>query len=268
MRIGAPPGRLAVLGGGYIAAELAHVFAVAGSEIVVIEKGDTLLDGQDESITATFTDLMRPRYDLRLEREVTGVDGTPGELRLHLDDDTEIAADALLVAVGRTPNTDRIDAAAGGLDLHDDGRIVVDEYQRVSVDGVFALGDVCTDTPLEHVANREAEIVAHNLRHPDSMRAKGSEPVPAAVFTNPQIASVGLTQAQCRDKGLRYAVGRAEYADIWRDPATRRCRCRPVGGSPAHRECTALRRHRGRDRRDDAGDRIGRHRERAGWRRR
>ena len=202
MRIGAPPGRLAVLGGGYIAAELAHVFAVAGSEIVVIEKGDTLLDGQDESITATFTDLMRPRYDLRLEREVTGVDGTPGALRLHLDDDTEIAADALLVAVGRTPNTDRIDAAAGCLDLHDDGRIVVDEYQRVSVDGVFALGDVCTDTPPEHVANREAEIVAHNLRHPDSMRAKGSEPVPAAVFTNPQIASVGLTQAQCRDKGI------------------------------------------------------------------
>ena len=66
MRIDAPPGRLAVMGGGYIAAELAHVFAVAGSEIVVIEKADSLLDGQDESITATFTELMRRRYDLRL----------------------------------------------------------------------------------------------------------------------------------------------------------------------------------------------------------
>ena len=133
---------------------------------------------------------------------------------MHLDDDAVVEVDALLVAVGRTPNTDRIEAAAGGLAMHDDGRIVVDEYQRASIDDVFALGDVCTDTPLKHVANREAEIVAHNLRHPDDLRAKGSEPVPAAVFTNPQIAAVGLTESQCRDKGLRYFAGRADYADI------------------------------------------------------
>ena len=112
-------------------------------------------------------------------------------------------------------------------------------YQRTSVDGVFALGDVCTDTPLKHVANREAEIVAHNLRHPDSMRAKGSEPVPAAVFTNPQIASVGLTQAQCRDKGIALRGRSRRVCRHRRDPAAA-ASLPAFGGSPAHRECTAL----------------------------
>ena len=214
MRIDAPPRRLAVMGGGYIAAELAHVFAVAGSEIVVIEKSDSLLDGQDESVTATFTELMRRRYNLRLQRQATRVDGAPGALRIHLDDDTVVEADALLVAAGRTPNTDRIDAAAGGLDLHDDGRIVVDAYQRTSVDGVFALGDVCTDTPLKHVANREAEIVAHNLRHPETYARQRIRIGTRGGVHQPADRAVGLTQAQCRDRRLRYVVGRAEYADI------------------------------------------------------
>ncbi|MEU8465545.1 mycothione reductase [Streptomyces sp. NPDC029003] len=214
MRIGAPPRRLAVLGGGYVAAELAEVFAEAGSSVVIIEKEDHLLGPQDEEVAARFTELARGRHDLRLGREVTAVGGRPGELRLTLDDGSTVGADLLLVAAGRLPNGDRLDLDAAGVATHDDGRIVVDACQRTTAEGVFALGDVCTPVPLKHVANREARVVAHNLRHPDAPVTTGDAPVPAAVFTSPQIASVGATERACRDRGLDPLVGRARYADI------------------------------------------------------
>ncbi|MER7762235.1 mycothione reductase [Streptomyces sp. NPDC097619] len=214
MRIGTAPRHLAVLGGGYVAAELAEVFAAAGSLVTVVEKEERLLGPQDETVAERFTELAGERYDLRLGRELTGLDGAPGRLRLTLDDGSTVAADMLLVAVGRTPNGDRLDLEAAGIHTHEDGRIVVDRHQRTSVEGVFALGDVCSPVPLKHVANREARVVAHNLRHPGSPISCDHERVPAAVFTRPQIASVGLTEQDCRDRGLTYRVGTAEYADI------------------------------------------------------
>ncbi|MDJ0384788.1 mycothione reductase [Streptomyces sp. G-G2] len=214
MRIDAPPRRLAVLGGGYVAAELAEVFAAAGSSVTIVEKEDRLLGQQDESVAERFTELARSRYDLRLGRELTAVDGRPGALRLSLDDGSTVEADMLLVAVGRVPNSDRLNLDAAGIATHDDGRIVVDGHQRTTVDGVFALGDICTPVPLKHVANREARVVAHNLRHPDDLISADHDLVPAAVFARPQIASIGATQQDCRERGLDPLVGEARYADI------------------------------------------------------
>ncbi|WP_030847958.1 mycothione reductase [Streptomyces sp. NRRL F-4474] len=213
MRIDEPPRRLAILGGGYIAAELAEVFAAAGSAVTIVEKEQRLLGPQDETVAQRFTELVRPRYDLRLGRELTRVGGSPGALRLTLDDGSTAEADTLLVAVGRIPNSDRLDLEAAGVATHDDGRVIVDRHQRTSAEGVFALGDISSPVPLKHVANREAEVVAHNLRHPDDLISCDHEQVPAAVFAQPQIASVGLTERQCRDRGLDYAAGTACYAD-------------------------------------------------------
>jgi mycothione reductase len=214
MRIEAPPRRLAVLGGGYIAAELAEVFAAAGSEVVIIEQAEQLLGPQDESIAGEFTELARHRFELHLGRELTRLEGVAGALRLVLDDGTTLAADTLLVAVGRTPNSDRLDLATAGINTYDDGRIVVDEYQRTEIEGVFALGDICAPYQLKHVANRQAEVVAHNLLHPDDLIATDLDVVPAAVFTNPQIASVGATEQECREDGRDYVVGTTRYADV------------------------------------------------------
>ncbi|WP_433802206.1 mycothione reductase [Actinomycetospora sp. CA-084318] len=214
MRVDALPRRLAVLGGGYIAAELAHVFHSAGAEIVMIDLADELLGPQDESISAAFTEIARERYELYLGREITAVDGEPGALRLRLDDDTGVEVDTLLVAVGRTPNGDSLDLDAAGIETHDDGRVAVDAFGRTSADGVWALGDVCSPVQLKHVANREAEVVAHNLLHPDDLRENDHAVVPAAVFTSPQIGTVGRTEAQCRDEGLDYEVGRVAFADV------------------------------------------------------
>ncbi|BBY27709.1 mycothione reductase [Mycolicibacterium sediminis] len=214
MRIDDAPRHLAILGGGYIAAELAHVFAAAGSRITIIEKSDRLLGGpQDDELRRTYTDLVRDQYDLRLGAKLTALDGEPGALRITLDDGSTIEADVLLVAAGRRPNSDRLELDKAGVDVRDDGRVVVDEFGRTTADGVFALGDVCTPIPLKHVANREAEVVSHNLLHPDQMREFDHDLVPSAVFTDPQMASVGLTEQKCRDSHPDYLVGRKDYGE-------------------------------------------------------
>lgn len=214
MRIARPPRRLAVLGGGYIAAEFAQVFASVGSEVTIVERADRLLGTLDDSLSAAYTRVAAERFDLRLGRELTRLEGTGGDLVLKLDDGSSIEADTVLVAVGRTPNGDRLDPAEAGVRMHEDGRIVVDAYQRTTAEGVFALGDVCTPIQLKHVANREAKAVAHNLRHPDDLRSAEHDVVPAAVFSRPQIATVGRTERQCRDAGLDYRVGTTRYADV------------------------------------------------------
>jgi mycothione reductase len=215
MRIDTPPRRLAVLGGGYIAAELAHVFAAAGSAITIIEKNDLLLGGpQDDEIRTVFTDLMRARHDLRLGVDVGRISGTAGDLVIHCDDGSTVEADMLLVAAGRVPNTDRLAVAAAGIEVDDSGLIIVDEYGRTSADGVFALGDISVGIPLKHVANREADAVKHNLRHPDSLRTLDRERVPSAVFTHPQMASVGITEEQARRDHPGYLVSTYGYDDV------------------------------------------------------
>jgi len=215
MRIDTPPRRLAVLGGGYIAAELAQVFAAAGSAITIIEKNDLLLGGpQDDEIRTVFTDLMRARHDLRLGVDVGRISGTAGDLVIHCDDGSTVEADMLLVAAGRVPNTDRLAVAAAGIEVDDSGLIIVDEYGRTSADGVFALGDISVGIPLKHVANREADAVKHNLRHPDSLRTLDRERVPSAVFTHPQMASVGITEEQARRDHPGYLVSTYSYDDV------------------------------------------------------
>lgn len=215
MRIDEPPRRLAVLGGGYVAAELAHVFSAAGSQISIIEKSDLLLGGpQDNEIRTAFTDLMRNRFDVRCGSEVSGISGAPGDLILTLDNGETVSADMLLVASGRIPNTDRLNIAAGGVHVDDKGLITVDEYGRTSVDGVFALGDISVGIPLKHVANREADAIKHNLRHPDSMRELDHDRVPSAVFTNPQMASVGITEEQAKADHPGYLVSTYSYDEV------------------------------------------------------
>lgn len=215
MRLDRPPRHLAILGGGYIAAELAQVFAAAGSHITIIEKSSRLLgNAQDDTVADIFTELARSMFDVRCGRELTALSGTPGDLIIELDDGSEVRADTLLVAAGRRSNSDRLAVAAGGIETHDDGRIVVDGCCRTTAEGVYALGDVSSAIPLKHVANREAAVVRHNLLHPEDLTTISHQLVPSAVFTDPQIASVGRTEKACRDEGLDYRVGTARYADV------------------------------------------------------
>ncbi|QGK70983.1 mycothione reductase [Allosaccharopolyspora coralli] len=217
MRLESLPPRMIILGTGFVATEFAHVFSGLGVDVTLIGRSGRVLRAQDEDVSARFTELAEQRWDVRLDRKELDVERVDGVTRLHLDgpDGPEVVeAEELLVAIGRRPNTDLIDSAAGGLDTAADGKITVDATQRTSVDGVWALGDVSSAFELKHVANHEMRVVQHNLLHPDEPIESDHRFVPHAVFSSPQIASVGLTEQQAREHGVRYVTKIQDYGDI------------------------------------------------------
>ena len=213
MRIDELPQRLLIVGGGYIAAEFAHIFSAFGVEVTLLVRSTQLLRTLDDEISERFTAIAATQWDLRLGRQVSKAIEQDGEIRLELTDGSSATGDLLLVATGRQPNADRLNLAAAGVGSHPDGRVRVDEYGRTGVPGIWALGDVSSDFQLKHVANAEARAVAHNLVHPEDLRAFDQRYVPAAVFTSPQLASVGWTEQQVRAQGRPYRCAVQNYGD-------------------------------------------------------
>ncbi len=212
MRLDPFPARLGIIGGGYIAAEFGHVFAALGCEVSVFTRSQQMLRSQDHEMSERFTELFAKRVDLhpcqlpnRIERRSSGI-----VVHCH---EHEIEVDELLVATGREPNSDLLDAERGGIELHHHGTIIVDEHMRTTADGVWAIGDIANDWHLKHVANKEASVAFWNIAHPDDLRSIDYSAVPAAVFSTPQIASVGLTEQAALAKGLDVVIGRRDYGD-------------------------------------------------------
>jgi mycothione reductase len=209
MRIDELPERLVVLGGGFIAAEFAHVFSAFGVHVTVIARSG-LLRHLDDEITERLTQLVHERWHLRTGVAPTAVRGAAGEVAVELSDGSSVCGDLLLVATGRVANGDRLNLPAAGVEAHPGGRIKVDRFQRTSAPGVWALGDASSEYQLKHVANAEMRTVAHNLAHPDDLVATDHRFVPAAVFTRPQLAAVGLTERQAAARG-RYVTAVQTY---------------------------------------------------------
>lgn len=217
MRMPQLPRRMVILGSGFIAAEFAHVFSSFGVEVTLIARSDVLLRREDRDVSDRFTELASGRWDVRFHRKELGVERAGGETLLHLEgpDGAEtVVTDALLIAVGRTPNSDQLDVAKTGVTTAESGHVVVDEYQRTAVEGIWALGDISSVHELKHVANHEERVVQHNLLHPDSPVAADHRYIPHAVFTSPQIASVGLTEQEAHEAGTRYVTATQDYAGI------------------------------------------------------
>jgi mycothione reductase len=124
-----------------------------------------------------------------------------------------VTGDVLLVATGRVPNTANLGLDVAGIVTHQDGGVTVDAHGRTNVEGVWALGDVSSAHQLKHVANHEARVVAHNLAHSGDLRSFDHRYVPSAVFTSPQIATVGLTEEQLKASGRRYVTKSQAYGD-------------------------------------------------------
>ncbi|MEU5694015.1 mycothione reductase [Actinosynnema sp. NPDC020468] len=217
MRLDALPPRLTILGSGFVAAEFAHVFSSFGVAVTVVARSEVLLRHEDREIAERFTGIARGKWDVRTNRKAVRAERVDGVVRLHLEgpDGSEVVeSEELLVAVGRTPNTDLLDLATAGVELHPDGRIRVDDFQETTAPGVYALGDISSEYQLKHVANHEARVVQHNLLHPDDRIRSDHRYVPSAVFSSPQIASVGLTEEQARERGVRYVTGTQPYGAI------------------------------------------------------
>jgi mycothione reductase len=213
MRLDELPERLVILGGGYIGAEFAHIFSALGTQVSLVARSTRLLRHLDSEISDRFTQVAATRWDLHLGVDTGKVSGDQRGVRLDFTDGSCAEADLLLVATGRVPNTDRLGLAAAGIDTLYDGRVKVDCCGRTNVEGVWALGDVSSDFQLKHVANHEARVIAHNLIHPRELREFDHRYVPSAVFTDPQIATVGLTEDEARAAGLDYVTATQCYSD-------------------------------------------------------
>lgn len=205
MRLEELPEHMVIVGGGFVAAEFAHVFSALGVRVSIVVRGDGLLTHCDETICHRFTDMARDKWDLHTRENVVGSHQDGDRIVLELDDGQELSADVLLVATGRVSNGDLLDAELAGVDVDENGLVKVDEYQRTTARGVWACGDVSSEMQLKHVANYESRLVQHNLlvdwEQTTSMRANTMKPVPSAVFTEPQIATAGLTESEAREAG-------------------------------------------------------------------
>lgn len=227
MRLDELPGSMLILGSGVIAVEMAHVLSALGVDITLIARTDRVLRSADEQVSARLTEVLADRIDLALEVAPRSVRRTGSGIELVGERGGEtvtFAADDLLVATGRTPNGDLLDVPAEGIGMDRAGRIAVDAHQRVLdphghvLDGVWALGDVSSPIQLKHVANHQLRVLRHNMLHPEDLLRSDTMPVPAGVFTHPQVAWVGLREQEARElaerTGREVRVAIQDYAGI------------------------------------------------------
>lgn len=218
MRIDRLPETLVIIGGGYISAEFAHVFTALGVRVAIISHSGAMLRREDADVSARFTQLMSQRATVRLNQTLMRFESLDDRIVTVTTDSNgveyEYESDLVLNATGRIPNSDRMNLRAAGIETDEQGMIVVDEYQRTNIDGIFAMGDISSPFQLKHVANHETRVVQHNLLNPKSPIASDHRFVPHAVFSHPQVASVGLTEKQAHDRDLTFVTATQEYGSV------------------------------------------------------
>jgi mycothione reductase len=211
MQLETLPDSMVILGGGYVAVELAHVFSALGVKICIVETSATLLGTLDSDISKRFTSVASTRWEIYFEARVTDVRSDGDSVVVHLEGGADVMGDLLLVATGRRPNTDDLCLGSAGVAVCDDGRIVVDEFGRAAP-SIWALGDCSSPFELKHVANAEARTIAHNVGHPGDLLPLPHDWVPAAVFSDPQVASVG---ARSQDlEGRPFVEATQNFGDV------------------------------------------------------
>ncbi len=217
MRLAELPARMTIVGSGYIAAEFAHVFSALGTEVTIVARGDIMLRHHDAEVSQRFSELAEQRWSARWNSALSTAEELDGGVRLRFDDGSYVDSDVLLVATGRQPNGDRLKLDTIDVGLDHAGRVERDEFGRTSARGVWTIGDVATEHQLRHVANHETRVVQANIKKDwdaTDLTAFDHRFVPAAVFSHPQVASVGMTQAQADAAGIDYAVKVQSYGDV------------------------------------------------------
>ena len=213
MRIDALPDRMLIIGGGFVAAEFAHVLGSFGTHVTIVNRSSEMLRAEDDEISAAYTRIAQKRWDARLDPQVEKFERRADVVRARLSDGTTVDVDVVLVATGRRSNADGLDLDRPGVLTDEDGVIIVDDHQRTNVEGIWALGDIANHFQLKHVSNLEARVIQHNLLHPDDLIRARHDVVPSAVFSDPQVASVGITEREAAERGLRHVVATKMYGD-------------------------------------------------------
>lgn len=214
LRLEKQPEHLVIIGGGYIACELAHFFADLGTKVTMLIRGNLLLNNEDEEIAKWFTKEFSQKYNVMFGAEAEAVSESGGKITLRLKGDGgKIACDQLLIATGRGPSTDILGIEALGVELDDKGYIKVNEYLETNINGVFAGGDIVGKFPFKHTANEQADYLIRSSRNNVCKEPFSYDAIPHAVFSSPQVAGVGKTEQELKKEGVPYRVGRAELKD-------------------------------------------------------
>ena len=205
------PRRLAVLGGGVVGCEFACFFAALGTQVTLVEMLPRLVPAEDDEIAQLLErELKKQKIDLHLGTKVEGVsDGPGGAVVLTLAGGKKLEVDTVLVATGRRPYAEGLGLEALGVARGDRGKVAVNDRLQSSVPGIFAIGDVTDIRQLAHFASAQGkaavEVIAGH-RAQTNWRA-----VPAATFTTPEIASVGLTERDAKEQGRQVKIGRFPF---------------------------------------------------------
>ena len=211
------PKSLTIIGGGYIACELAHFFGSLGTKINIIQRNDLLIPNEDTDISTRVTDIFSKKYNVYLgyNAELVFYD-SKDKNSLHntkiinviaknkFGNYVKVSSDQLLIAIGRIPNSDLLSIEKSGVKINERGFIVVDEYLETNIKGIFALGDIVGKFQFKHNANNEAQYAYNNIVHPDKKIPVNYTAMPHAIFTNPQIAAVGYTEQQLTKEKIKY----------------------------------------------------------------
>lgn len=213
------PDHLVVLGGGYVGLELAQAARRFGSRVTVIERNPQLASREDEDVAAALLELFRDEgIDVVLDATVVRVEGRSGEeIRMHVDTprgERVVEGTDLLVAAGRTPNTDAMGLEHAGIELDARGYVVVDDRLRTTSPGVWAVGDCAGSPQFTHVAFDDFRVVHDTLR--GGTRSTRDRLVPYCMFTDPVLARVGLSESEAKRRGIPYRLATLPMSAVLR----------------------------------------------------
>jgi pyruvate/2-oxoglutarate dehydrogenase complex dihydrolipoamide dehydrogenase (E3) component len=216
MQLREVPRHLVVLGGGYIGCELGQMFRRFGARVTIVERGEHLLGREDADIAAEVESVFRKEgIELRPSTAVQRVSGGAGEIRVQLQRGEELRGSHLLVALGRRPNTDDLGCEAAGIALDREGFIQVDDQYRTTSPGTFAVGDVAGGPQFTHSSWDDHRLLFDILLG-RSTRGRSTRTIPYAVFTDPQVAGVGVGEGEARRRGMQFELAKMPFGRIAR----------------------------------------------------
>jgi len=205
------PDSIVIIGAGYIGMEFASIFAGLGVAVTVLYRGEQVLRDFDMDLRDGVAEAMRDHgVDLRMNTNVAAIETERGGYRVSLKEGGAISASLVMAATGRVPNTAGLGLQQVGVELGWNGHVVVDEYSKSSVDSIYAVGDVTDRVQLTPVAIREGTAFVETVFE-DSPKCMDYAFIPTAVFTEPELGTVGLTEEQARDKCRLIDIYKANF---------------------------------------------------------
>ena len=213
LRLKKQPKAMTILGGGYIAAELAHFYGSLGTKINIIQRGSLLVPNEDEEIARKFTEIFSRKYNVLAGFQATKVFKKNKKFVVvaeSMKSRKTLESDQLLVATGRMPNTDVLDVKKGKVGVDEKGFVKTNKYLETTAKNTWALGDIAGKFLFKHSANLEAQYVYHNSILGKRLPVDYSA-MPHAIFSFPQVAGVGLREQDLKQRKNNYSVGKYRY---------------------------------------------------------